>query len=233
MRLLANLTARWHVHREVEDALGGSGLAQLLAAQVAFAADYTDSIEWVRGKIAMSRGEFDQLAAAEQEAAFTVAGVTDDVVIGRIQDRVQSAIAEGTDLDTFRGAVDDLLNAAGLNLLNPWHIETVFRTNVHDAYGAGRWAELHRPVIDGLIAGYEYVAVLDDRTRHEHRMMDGRRFSKDSAVWQSWWPPNGFNCRCTTLPIFVTQRKPRLEDSLPAAQPDAGFARSPGLRLAA
>ena len=230
-RLLANLTARYHVLQELGEAIG----AQPPSAVASFAADYTDAIEWVRGKAAMSRDAFDTLAAAEQARAFTVAGVTDEVVLGRIQDRVQAAVAQGLTLEAFAGQIAGILDAAGLDKLNPWHAETLFRTNVQDAYGAGRWQQFNAPGVKEHITGYEYIAVGDDRTRYSHAAMSGRRFPADSAVWQQWWPPNGFNCRCIVIAIFAIDKDQSMERGAADEKPDAGFSRNPaaGLEIAA
>ena len=65
---------------------------------------------------------------------------------------------------------------------------------MQSAYMAGRHAEMienveHRPL-------WEYVAVMDSRTRPEHGALNGRVLRHDDPFWDSFYPPNGFNCRC-------------------------------------
>lgn len=42
-----------------------------------------------------------------------------------------------------------------------------------------------------------YQAVLDDRTRPEHAELHGATYPVDHVFWDSYYPPNGWNCRCT------------------------------------
>src|SRR6185436_15064431 len=40
----------------------------------------------------------------------------------------------------------------------------------------------------------------DDRVRqrhlHNHAVMHGKVFAIDHSIWNTWWPPAGYNCRC-------------------------------------
>ncbi|SMC28538.1 phage putative head morphogenesis protein, SPP1 gp7 family, partial [Desulfacinum hydrothermale DSM 13146] len=113
--------------------------------------------------------------------------------------------------------------------LTPWRLDTIFRTNVQSAYGAGRYKQMvenapQRP-------WWLYDAVLDARTRPSHAAMDGRVYRFDHPVWDKWYPPNGFNCRCTVRTLSDRDMERRgLRQSVrpPEAAPDEGFAYNPG-----
>jgi len=56
-----------------------------------------------------------------------------------------------------------------------------------------------------------WVAVLDDRTREEHRLKDGLTSSEIEAKLETEWAdfddqetvaPSGFNCRCRSVPFY-------------------------------
>lgn len=42
----------------------------------------------------------------------------------------------------------------------------------------------------------QYRAVLDSRTRAQHRSLDGAIRAVDDEFWNWFYPPNGFGCRC-------------------------------------
>lgn len=43
----------------------------------------------------------------------------------------------------------------------------------------------------------EYVTVGDERVRQEHAGLDGTTLPVDHDFWNTYYPPNGWNCRCT------------------------------------
>lgn len=81
----------------------------------------------------------------------------------------------------------------------PRRLRTIFRTNLQTAFSAGRYQALKEATDSHPY--WQYVAVLDNRTRASHRAMHGRVFRHDDPAWQVAAPPNGFNCRCRLRPI--------------------------------
>jgi SPP1 gp7 family putative phage head morphogenesis protein len=73
-------------------------------------------------------------------------------------------------------------------------LETIYRTNLQTAYQAGRWQAFDDNSSDRPYL--MYVAVMDDRTRPSHAEMNGQIFPADDPIWDTHYPPNGFNCRC-------------------------------------
>ena len=127
-----------------------------------------------------------------------------------------------------------------------FQLETLFRTRNQIAQSAGQFAANQDEAVQEILWGYEYDAVLDDRVRPEHEALNGSRFPKGSPFWAVYWPPNGYNCRCTVLEIFKDESDARLKrpqkvkdgevvstrtKGATVPQPDPGFEVNPGQLL--
>jgi SPP1 gp7 family putative phage head morphogenesis protein len=167
--------------------------------------------------------------------AMTIAAADMDAVEQEVRGAIDEAVAKGTGLEEFRAKLDAVTQARGLAPIEPYHAETIFRTNTLAAYSGGEFVRAQELFASGEIVAAMYVAVVDDRTRPNHLAMDGFWAALDSPVWDAWWPPNGWNCRCTI--ILLTQADvDRLggwaaAPQAPAVSPDPGFEGNPGTGL--
>lgn len=157
---------------------------------------------------------------AAHARAFTVANVTRLDVLKDIQDELVRAQKAGQTMQQFRdnliptltkkgwfaakgqpvrvpdGSAPDPLTGelATQKRLTARRLKTIFQTNMQSSMMAGRYRELMANVDKRPY--FQYVAILDGRTRPAHRAMNGRVFRYDDAGWSTWWPPCGWNCRC-------------------------------------
>ena len=76
-----------------------------------------------------------------------------------------------------------------------WRLDTIFRTNIQTAYNAGRYHQMQQ--VKERRPYWRYSAVNDSRTRPAHRAVHGKIFPADHPFWDTWYPPNGFRCRCS------------------------------------
>ncbi len=90
---------------------------------------------------------------------------------------------------------------------SPWRLKTIFRTNLQSAYMAGRYRQMIDNVADRPY--WQYVAVMDAKTRPAHAAMNGLVFRYDDPFWQHFYPPNGFNCRCTVRALSEANLRER------------------------
>lgn len=112
------------------------------------------------------------------------------------------------------------LRAIGYDKTNAFQIKTLYETAITRAYGKGQWDRYNSPRVWNLFWGYEYVTMRDDRVRPAHRALDGATLPKDDPFWVTYWPPNGWNCRCIVVPITKRRKQYRPRNPPP---PDEGF----------
>lgn len=109
--------------------------------------------------------------------------------------------------------------------------------NIKDKLAVGVSTGLQMSFLTGIvdilsnnneIKYYEYITMRDERVRPTHRDMDGRIYKVNDPIWNTWFPPNGFNCRCKIKGLTTTQAISKgITTSKPLYLPDAGYAFNP------
>ena len=120
-----------------------------------------------------------------------------------IRDVMNRALAKATkDQLPTPAATKAVLKAVrkhGVQPRSSVYVETLVRTHSAISYGAA-----HRLSYQGDVDlwGFEYLTVGDDRVRPEHEKLDGIRRKADDEFWDTFWPPNGWNCRCQAVALY-------------------------------
>lgn len=81
----------------------------------------------------------------------------------------------------------------------PRRLGLIYRTNMQAAYSAQRYQQLRENADNRPY--WQYSSVNDSRTRPSHSAMHGLIFRYDDPFWATFYPPNGFNCRCTVIAL--------------------------------
>ena len=63
---------------------------------------------------------------------------------------------------------------------------------------AAKWEEFQE---DGERYNLQYRTAKDDRVRPEHAALDRVTLPITDSFWESYYPPNGWNCRCTVVQV--------------------------------
>lgn len=90
-----------------------------------------------------------------------------------------------------------IVDGKPVQLGSPHRLRIIFDTNLRTANARGQWERIERHA--AAMPWLRYNATLDDRTRPQHRAWHGVILRYDDPFWQSHYPPNGWNCRCTVL----------------------------------
>lgn len=162
-----------------------------------------EALAWWSEKIPASETALTTLEAWAQEKVFTVAGLENEYLLGRLKHMIAEAMEQGIPYGEWYTAVDEMFIRAGVAPLKPWHLETVLRTNMMEAYNRGHHAVASDPDVVAEFPGYEHIAIEDSRTRPEHSAWDGYTAPRADAHWNHWfftWGDHRYNCRCTFIP---------------------------------
>lgn len=163
---------------------------------------------------------FDELLGAAHQRAFTVAGILKADALAAIRDSLVKAMADGHTYAQWLAAIEPELEKRGLlgrhklvnpdtgevKTLAPWRLRTIYHTNMQGAMMAGRYVEMQ--AASETHPYWQYVAILDSRTRPGHRALNGRTFRHDDPAWGAgFYPPLGYNCRCRVKPLTARALK--------------------------
>lgn len=181
------------------------------------------ALEYFRNKGYAMTWDYRGIEQQAHAKAVTVAKAMRVDVLQDIRAAVERAIAEGDTLAEFRKKLEPTLKAKGwwgrqihvdaagnarvAQLGSPWRLATIYRTNLQAAFMAGRYA-LHKENAANR-PYWQYVAIMDGRTRPAHAALNGKVFRSDDPFWRHFYPPNDYNCRCRVRALSPDDVKAR------------------------
>lgn len=190
--------------------------------------DFDEAIAWFRKRVGMTKADFERLTAAAKRKAFTVANVAQLDLVSQTWAAIDEAIKKGTPLADFKKAIGAELRAAWQGKVDDpaWRLETVFRTNVQLAYGAGRFKQATHPDVASDRPVWMFDAILDGRETDICHACDGTKLPSDDDWWKSHLPPLHFNCRSSFTTLSEAQAG-KITFVRPTASPLEGFGLPP------
>lgn len=196
--------------------------------KVLFSEDFVfeDAVRFFKGKIPITKAQFEQLRQDYKNLAFTVSGYSDISVINQFYNEVLKAIETGSTLEAFKVGINNFLLDKGYTGLSNHQADNIYRTNIQTASNAGHYKKMNDPGVKALRPYWQYVAVDDNCTRDTHRAMNGLVFSADDPIWDTWYPPNGYRCRCTVRSLSKRQVEAKgleVSEGDLSIVPDKGF----------
>jgi SPP1 gp7 family putative phage head morphogenesis protein len=168
---------------------------------------FKEAIDFLRNKTNVPTRAWTDVWQGMHSRAFVVAGAARDELVADFHDAVTNAIASGTTLADFRKEFDRIVANHGwsYNGSRNWRSKVIFQTNMRTAYAAGKWQQAQRTKEQRPYM--RYVAVLDSRTRDEHRAWHNTILPVDDPWWSTHFPPNGWNCRCSVQTLSAANMR--------------------------
>jgi SPP1 gp7 family putative phage head morphogenesis protein len=155
--------------------------------------------------------------------AFSIARATEDYHIQYVKEMIEEVLRGELDERYFRKRMANMLGTSHRD----YYIETVYRTNMQSAYAHGRYVQQRIPEVLNTFPLWQYRTVGDSRVRDSHAAMDGRIWPANHQIWDIWYPPNGYSCRCRVDELTKDEAGDKVEQDMPDEMPDERFANSP------
>lgn len=118
---------------------------------------------------------------------------------------------------------------------NVQYLRTEYNFAQASALMAARWKKFEQ---DGDRYNLQYRTMYDKRVRRTHRMLHNITLPITSPFWNKYFPPNGWNCRCTVVqvrkdkyPVSNEQEAMNLGSQATAGKYQEMFMFNPGKRM--
>ncbi len=145
--------------------------------------------------------------------AFTTAVVQEQRIRNRLKEAIDENLTKGEGYREFKKLVDDEFDKAGITRLHNHQINNIYETNVSLAFGAGQMQKMLE--VADEYPYWKYSATLDSKTRPSHAALHGKIFKTGDFTF---FPPIGFRCRCTAIPLTARQAAHYLKTDMPTPQ---------------
>ena len=158
---------------------------------------FAEQIAFFRGKLNLPTAAWTDLWQSRHDEGFVVAGAIRDSLLEDLRAAVDSAIAEGTTLATFRSRFDATVAKHGWSYSGgrDWRTRVIYDTNLRQSYAAGRWQQLQAVKAERPYWRYRHSPA-SENAREQHLAWDGLVLRADDPWWRTHFPMNGWGCKC-------------------------------------
>ncbi|HEX2676759.1 MAG TPA: phage minor head protein, partial [Polyangiales bacterium] len=184
---------------------------------------YDEALDWFGKRTVITGDQAARLDDRLKAEAFWVGGGLKLAQVQRVFDAINVALAKGQTFEDFQKSVRT-------ELRDPAHAELVFRNATQRAYNAGRWAQMYDPETLRFRPFGLVDAVLDARTTHYCRAVNGTLLPLDDPWWDTHWFPAHHHCRTSVRNLRRSEAERRGVKQPPnLTDPDPGWGQSPKL----
>lgn len=173
---------------------------------------YDEAVRLLTDRLLVSQSDLNTLSARYAGIAQSVTGELGTMLEREVQSAIAESVRQGLGSRDGALAIRQAFDSAGVTPDNPYLFETLYRTQLQTAYSAGRWQANEDPAIQEILWGYEYAAVMDDRTTDLCSELDGQRHPKGDRFWSRFTPPNHWNSVAEGTQITTRRGVRQIED---------------------
>lgn len=184
---------------------------------------FLEALYYAHSKNIVLPDEFYLMDLKMRQMATTVSFLSSLEQVESVINSLNKTLANGGTFQDFQKLVADA------EIVLPKHyLDNVFRTNIQNAYGYGRWVQQERNKSSRPYLMYS--AIEDSRVRPSHLALNRIVRHIDDPFWLTHYPPLGFRCRCTVLAITEVEALKHgitPDDKLPEVAEDLDWSSHP------
>lgn len=183
-----------------------------------------EALLYLRNKGLRPSFDWQDVWAQEHAHAFTVAKATQLEVLETIRKAVDRALSTGQTYEHFAKDLAPRLQGYGwwgrqlvtdprtgeeviAQLGSPQRLRLIYDANIRSAHAAGQWERAQRT--KAVLPYFLYIETVSREPREEHLAQVGTIAHVDDPYWDTWFPPNGYNCKCGVRQITKSEAEKR------------------------
>jgi len=152
-------------------------------------------------KVPVTSTLFDTLKREQRARAFRIAGINKATLINRAMKTIEKGLRDGLDGRDIQLRLQNIFAEEGVGAIPDWHFRVLMRQNLHSTYNVAQKRVSDAPLVRDAFPYRQYLTVGDRNVRPTHAALNGLIFAKTDPFWNSYFPPWGWNCRCTTRDV--------------------------------
>lgn len=170
---------------------------------------FDDAVAFFRAKAILTPAEFDALRDRFRAGGFIARGLASTRLQEVARDAIDRLLSQGLTLPEVTAAIRSGEASLGIEPTSSAYLDTVIRTNVATAYGAGRYAAMTDPNVVALRPWVQQRTAGDARVRPGHAALNGLVFANGGDLAARYAPPLFFRCRCGQVTLSQRQYEAR------------------------
>lgn len=161
-------------------------------------APFKEAAEAIASLAPVDRATFDNLLPELRDAAMTIAGIEGLDVVMKVRDII-ARLPLGGDFEELKSEIEEELS--------PWLNEKaagrramlLLRLHGFRFYAAAGYQQMEAH--QDAFPFRQYVATMDEKTRHSHRALHGVVLPSSHPFWKNHTGPWAWGCRCEAVPL--------------------------------
>jgi len=178
---------------------------------------FKEMVDYYNQKVNLNTKSYKGVRGGLHDRAFMVMSVANDEILADLRQAVDKAINQGISIQEFRKDFNAICDKWEWepNQSRGWRARTIYETNMRTAYAAGRYHQLQE--MKDTHPYWQYRHGDSRKPRLEHLALDGKIVKADDPWWNTYYPPNGWGCKCYVRALSETDM--RRKGLTPASNP--------------